>query len=460
MIASRRTRWNFGLQHAVARAQRLGRPLVILEALRCDYPWASDRIHAFILQGMADNARSLEGRSVTYHPWVEREPGEGKGLLAALATEACLVVTDDFPGFFLRRMVEAAGRQLDVPLEAVDSNGLLPLRSSPRAYNRAFDFRRFVQRDLLPHLDVFPLEDPLAGVALPDLEEPPAAFARWPVADAGLLETRPEALASLPIDHDVPVVNDRGGTEAAGERLRRFAEASLSRYADLRRHPDDEGASGLSPWLHFGHVSAHEIFRAVLAPHRWTPAHVGAGASGAREGWWGLPPDAEAFLDQLVTWRELGFHFAHHRGEDMERYEGLPEWARLSLEEHVADPRPVIHTRETLERAESDDELWNAAQRQLRGEGRIHNVVRMNWGKSVLQWTKQPSEAWEHLVHLNNRWALDGRDPNSYSGIGWCLGRFDRAWGPERPVFGKVRYMTTASTRRKVRLRGWLERWG
>jgi len=172
-----------------------------------------------------------------------------------------------------------------------------------------------------------------------------------------------------------------------------------------------------------------------------------------------MSPEAEAFLDELVTWRELGFNLAH-REEDTKTVSSLPDWAQKTLAEHADDPREHIYEGDQFDRAETHDEVWNAAQRQLRTEGRIHNYLRMLWGKKILHWSRSPEEALEIMFELNDRYALDGRDPNSVSGITWCLGRFDRAWGPERPIFGKVRYMTSDSTRRKLRLGEYLARWG
>ena len=235
--------------------------------------------------------------------------------------------------------------------------------------------------------------------------------------------------------------------------------ARLARYPEARNHPDDGGGSGLSPYLHFGHVSPHEVFAAVAEREGWSAERLAARASGRRAGWWGMSEAAEAFLDQLVTWRELGFNFAAHR-DDGERYESLPPWALATLARHAADPRPHVYTLEQLESAQTHDPLWNACQTQLVREGTIHGYLRMLWGKKVLEWSPSPAAAFATLVELNNRWALDGRDPNSASGIAWCLGRYDRPWGPERPIFGTVRYMSSANTARKLRLARYLARYG
>jgi deoxyribodipyrimidine photo-lyase len=201
------------------------------------------------------------------------------------------------------------------------------------------------------------------------------------------------------------------------------------------------------------------VLARVGAREGWSAELLPGSGAGARAGWWGMSESAEAFLDQLVTWRELGYHAAARRPDDYDRYEALPAWARATLEKHAGDARPALYAHDRLERGDTGDELWNAAQRQLRGEGRIHNYLRMLWGKRVLEWTPSPREALAALFALNDRWALDGRDPNSASGIGWCLGRYDRPWAPERVVYGVVRYMSSANTRRKLRLTGYLRRW-
>lgn len=460
MIANRRARSNPALERSVEIARSLGKPLVVLEALRCDYPWASDRLHAFVLEGMADNARRLAGRAL-HHPYVEPSRGAGKGLVAALAARACAVVTDDWPAFFLPRAVEAAARALDVRLEAVDGSCLVPFRLAGRDYPYAHAYRRHLQKTLPRFLDLLPARDPLARARLPALARLPAEILRrWPAAKPRDLERPGRLLARLPVDHDVaPVPSRRGGSAAAGRRLRAFLDRGLPRYAEERNDPDAGASSGLSPWLHFGHLSSFEVVRAVLEREGWTPGSLPPKATGAREGWWGLSPGAEAFLDQIVTWRELGFvtcaHLPGHR-----EWGSLPAWARATLERHARDPRTPVYSRADLEGARTHDPLWNAAQRELLREGAIQGYLRMLWGKKILEWTRSPREALATMLELNDRWALDGRDPNSLSGIFWCLGRYDRPWFPERPIFGTVRFMSSDRTARKVELASYLERWG
>jgi deoxyribodipyrimidine photo-lyase len=460
MIAARRTGWSFALERAVEHAVGLDKPLVVLEGLRADYQFASERLHAFAIEGMADNARAFARHTVTYLPYVESEPGAGKGMLESLAACACVVVADDAPVFFLPGMVAAAANRLPVLLEAVDGNGLLPLAATGAVFPTAFAFRRFLQGVLPARLEDAPAPDPLVGIRLPRLTAlPEEVTRRWPVASPALLEGEPAALGALPVAHGVGrVPGVRGGRRAGLASLKRFLAERLALYDEVRNQPERDGTSGLSPYLHFGHVSAHEVFAAVAQRDGWTPERLASRANGRRSGWWGMSAPAEAFLDQLVTWRELGFNFAGKR-DDGDRYESLPPWARATLEKHAHDRRPTLYTPEQLEGAATHDQLWNAAQVQLLREGRIHNYLRMLWGKKVLEWSPSPTHALEVMLELNNRYALDGRDPNSTSGICWCLGRYDRPWGPERPIFGTVRYMSSENTARKVRVADYIARY-
>ena len=459
MIAARRARSNFALQRAVELAIELRRPLVVFEALRAGYAWASDRSHAFILQGMADNAQAFARTPVRYLPFVEAAADDGHGLFEALAAGAAAVVTDDAPIFFLPRMVAGVASRLDVRLEAVDGNGLHPLRAVDRVFATAFSYRAHLQKVLRGCLDDVPLADPLAGVRLPTAPALDVVLARWREAPAELMTGTASALARLPIDHRIAPVATRGGAAAGWARLTAFVDRDLAAYADDRDDPDDPRTSGLSPYLHFGHLSAHEVFEAVMTHEGWTRRQLAAGGGGKREGWWGVGRGAEAFLDQLVTWRELGFNAAAHL-PDYDRYETLPAWAQATLGEHAGDPRPHLYEREVFEQAATHDPLWNAAQIELVREGRIHTYLRMLWGKKILEWSPTPESALETMIVLNNKYALDGRDPNSYSGIFWCLGRYDRPWGPERDIFGTVRYMSSENTARKLRVKGYLARYG
>ncbi len=459
MIAFRRTAWNYSLQRAVDWAKELNKPLIVLEALRCGYPWASDRLHRFILDGMAENARRLKKSKALYYPYVEAVEDEGKGLIEALAKKSCVVITDDYPVFFIPRMIAAISRRLPIHLEQVDSNGLLPMRAADRVFTTAFAFRRFLQKNLPAHLTERPEANPFHRVKLPIIRSLPKGMEkRWPMASPQLLNGDPKGLAPLPIDHDVDVVEMRGGSAEAEKVLTQFLANRLSRYPEDRNHPDEEGTSGLSPYLHFGAISVHQVWDQVVEREEWSPKRLSKKATGSRGGWWRMSEAAEAFLDELVTWRELGFNMCWQR-DDYDTYESLPRWALQTLSKHSKDKRPYLYTLEAFETAKTHDSLWNAAQAQLVREGRIHNYLRMLWGKKILHWSPTPHRALDVMIELNNKYALDGRDPNSYSGIYWVLGRYDRAWGPERRVFGKIRYMSSKNTARKLRVKEYLAKY-
>jgi deoxyribodipyrimidine photo-lyase len=459
MIAARRTSWNFALDRALAWSRELKQPLVVLEALDCDYPWASDRLHRFVLDGMRGNRSAFAGSGVTYHPYVEPTPGAGRGLLPTLVASASVVVTDDAPVFFLPALTQAAARYVTTRFEAVDSNGILPVNAPPKGqvFPSAYAFRRYLQRELPLHLEHRPASDPLGRRALPRLSSlTPDILARWPAADA-ILDPGGN-LDALPIDHSVAPVARAGGESAARQHLDDFVADRLEKYAD-RNDPDEDVSSRLSAYLHFGHISAHEIVHRVLAEAGWSPQHVSTSARGLREGWWGASRPVEAFLDQLITWRELGFNMSARR-TDYRTFEALPSWALATLDRHAGDRREHVYTPDQFAAAATHDALWNAAQRQLLEEGRIHNYLRMLWGKKVLEWSASPRDAFDVMVALNDRHAVDGRDPNSYSGIAWVFGRYDRPWAPERPIFGTVRYMTSASAMRKLRVKQYMRRYG
>ena len=454
MTAARRTQFNFSLQRAVDLSVELKKPLVVLEALRVDYPDASDRLHAFVLQGMRDNARAVGASRAFYYPYVEPTRGAGRGLLKELSREAAAIVTDWFPAFFLRRMIRAAALQSRVRLESVDANGLIPVAEHARAFPTARGYRAFVQRHLREHLSAFPLESPLEFLEHGPVAPSRTILERWP--PTAVDEPPERLLAGLPINHSVGPVDARGGSVPAKERMRDFLSRKLVRYATEGNDPDADCTSRLSPYLHFGHISSHEIFAALMTHEGWTTRKTGSGRAGAREGWWNVSPGADRFLDQLVVWRELAFNGCAWV-PSFHSYETLPGWARATLDAHLEDPRPEVYSRDQLEQAATGDPVWNAAQNELRATGWFHGYMRMVWGKKMLEWCDHPREALAWMEALMNRYSLDGRDPVSYLNYGWVLGRYDRPWF-ERPIFGTVRCMTTGSAKRKLRMKNYLAR--
>ena len=443
MTGFRRVRSNFALQRAVELAVETGKPLLIFEPLRSGYAWVSDRLHRFVLDGMDDNRRRCESAGVTCFSYLEPTPGAGKGLLEALASRSCAVVGDDCPAFFLPRMLNAAASRLKVAFEAVDSNGLFPLRATERVFPTAHVFRLHLQKTLLEHLKQPPVRNPLkALIGLPAAVLPRQLAARWPSASD---------YNALPIDHSIAPAAFRGGSEAAERRLQHFLDERLSTYADARNLPEVDGTSRLSPYLHFGHLGTHQIFEALAKHEGWSAASLGKSNGGKKAGWWKMSPAAEAFLDEVVTWRELAYNFSSHRPEDANALATLPGWAQATLKKHARDVRVHHYPLEQLEAAQTHDPLWNAAMTQLEREGWMHGYLRMLWGKKIFEWSNSAAEALAAMEHLMNRYSVDGRDPCSYAGFFWVLGRYDRAWGPERNIFGTLRYMSSENTARKAR---------
>jgi deoxyribodipyrimidine photo-lyase len=240
-----------------------------------------------------------------------------------------------------------------------------------------------------------------------------------------------DVLTGLRIDRGVTPVSAffKGGTREAKKRLRRFLDGHLAHYEVHRNQPQTDDISHMSPYLHFGQISPVYIAMAVR--------------DGGRE----AEADRNAYLDELIVRRELAVNFVTHTA-DYDRYACLPEWARRTLDEHTADRREHLYTREDLEAARTHDPYWNAAMREMIHTGFMHNHMRMYWGKKILEWSKSPQAAFETTLAINNKYFLDGRDPNSYAGVAWVFGRHDRAWF-ERPVFGKIRYMAASGLERK-----------
>jgi deoxyribodipyrimidine photo-lyase len=324
----------------------------------------------------------------------------------------------------------------------------------------AHAFRRFWQQELARSFPAFPRPDPWKGVELPQAGPLPATLnRRWPEPDEALLEAQPTALARFKLRQHVTAAPFAGGSTAAHAALAEFARTKLPDDAQLRSDPDADATSTLSPWRHLGHLSAHEGFAEVARREGWKRGDLGAPNGESREGFWRMSASAEAFLDQLVDWRELGFHFCRHH-PDYAEFESLPDWAKATLRDHALDRRLHTCSLEPFASARTHDPVWNAAPRELVATGRMHNDMRMLWGKKIVEWTESPQQAAEVMIELSDRYAVDGRDPNSDSGIFWTLGRFDRPWAPERDVFGVIRWMSSANTVKKLRMKEYLARWG
>ena len=458
MSSSRRSAWNFALDQAILRAKELRRALVVVETLACDSRWMNLRHAALVFGGMADNAKEFKRKRIEYLPVVAADSSRLERALTSLMKQAAAVVCD---WDVLREPTEfakALAAKSPVLVERVDSNGLLPIAATDHAYPTAYAFRRFLQRSLPDHLADLPSKAPKLSPHSPQADDLPLKATRYClIGIESVVSNGPDLVTKQATNSQVLPVELRGGSRAARQALTRFLEERLSRYETERNQPESDASSGLSPYLHHGHISVHQVFAELAEQQQWSPDRLADRASGSREGWWGVGSSSEAFLDELVTWREVGFNMCVHRS-DYDSVDSLPDWAQATLDEHADDRRSYEYSFDEFRNADTHDDLWNAAQRQLVREGIIHNYLRMLWGKKILEWTPDWQTALETMIELNNAYAVDGCDPNSYCGIFWVLGRYDRAWGPERPVFGKIRYMSSANTARKVHVRNYVKK--
>lgn len=441
MQVTHRAHDNFALNFAVEQANALGVPLQVYHGLRHDYPWASDRFHTWILEAVVDLYEDFAAKGIPYAFWLDRSRGPGAAWpaggrhrtgegdsttdsrgpspLVQLADRAALVVTDFSPTFIAPRQVRGLRRKTSTPVIAVDSCTLVPLRHHTKEHLTARGIRP-VLLEALPHY-LWPVDNPVPRVRRPvelpfDPVRPTAA-------------SIPALVAECDIDHTVPPSpRFRGGTRAGRQRLGQFLRHGLSRYADERNDPNlPDSVSQLSPWLHFGNLSIHEV---LLAAREAGPAH-----------------QYEKFQDEALTWRELSHNFCYFNPRHRTP-EAIPGWAREQLRAHEGDPRPAHYADDELEHARTNSDLWNAAQRSYVRDGWMHNYMRMLWGKAVLQWTRDAGECLRVLEHLNNKYSLDGRDPNSYGGIMWTFGKFDRPFYT-RPIYGTVRYQSLRAAEKK-----------
>lgn len=422
---SMRSQSNPALNFAVEQANDLGIPLLVYQGLRHDYPWASDRFHTFILEAATDLYRGFEARGIRYAFHLpsrdDRATPAPVSPLVELGRRAAVVVTDFFPTFIQPRQLRRLRTLIDTPVVAVDSATVVPMRFHTREYPVARSIRTVLHEALPHHLFAIPNPEP----AKPWSGEVPFSE---PLSSATTDQDIAALVSRCDIDHSVrPSTTIRGGERAAVRQLHHFLEHGLHRYTDQRNDPNVDATSRLSPYLHFGNIAIQDVLLATRAA--------------------GPAVEYAKFLDEALVWRELAHNFVYSNPRHR-TMEAIPGWARQELEDHSDDPRPALYSADDLEQARTGDTLWNACQRSLLRDGELHNYLRMLWGKSVLQWTPDAATALRVLEHLNHKYALDGRDPNSYGGILWCFGRFDRPFY-RRPIFGTVRYMSLSAARKK-----------
>lgn len=413
---------NPALDVTLAVANALGKSAVVFFAPVPFYPHANLRHYRFLAEGISDIAAALRDRNVGF---VLRRFPEHSLLRFCDEVKPSLVVGDENPMREPEAWRKIATKKLRVPLWTVDADVIVPSKLLEKEQYAAHIIQPRLQAQLANFL--VPANNRQARIA-------------W---------TKPHGLLSLDPAFDItqgwkldvsvsPVTGFRGGTSEASRRLKNFLRHGLSTYATKRNKPEVEGTSRLSPYLHFGHIGPLTVALAVQK-------------SDAPKA------DKEVFLSQLIKWRELAINLVRFH-PNYDNFECAEPWAHRTLAAHAADERPVLYSEKQLENSETHDPLWNAAQMQMVTTGWMHNYVRMYWAKKILEWSPSPAQAYQIAVRLNDKYELDGRDPNGYAGIAWSIvGKFDRPWF-ERSIFGQIRYMSGASTGKKFDSKAYIQR--
>lgn len=414
MQHSQRARANPALERAIYWANTCKLPLRVLFVVDPDYPDANARHYTFMLEGLKETIEAIEGRGAAF----SLRLGSPPEIATKLARDAAVVVLDRGYLRHLRQWRDDVAKACDCLVEMVEGEAIVPVEAaSPKAESAARTFRPKVQKAKAPYLDLpsqLTLKTKAKGLASHEDER------LGEVADF---------VERIGCDRSVePVTWLRGGHSQARERLGEFLTNDLAHYGAERSDIVHRHVSVMSPYLHFGQISPLEIYHAVEDAK-------------AKE------DSRAAYIEEMMVRRELAINFVHYT-PNYDSYQCLPQWARDTLEAHKSDPREATFTRKQLEAGETDDPYWNAAMREMRLTGYLHNHMRMYWGKRLIAYTNTPTTAYRTALELNNRYFVDGRDANSYANVAWLFGQHDRGW-PEREVFGKVRTMTAGGLKRK-----------
>lgn len=416
MQASVRSRFNHALEYAIERANELNLPLLVCFGLMDGYPEANLRHYTFLMQGLADVSDSLHKRGIQF---VLRH-GNPDEVALHYGRKAALVVCDRGYTRIQRRWREHLSDGARCPVIQIETDVVVPVEV-------VSDKHEYAARTIRPRIHkqwdrfLHPLRARKLKHSSLQLD-----------VEGNLDPTGVEGcLKKLKLDNSVPASNRFAGGESAAQSLfKKFLSNRLDGYKIRRNEPADQGGSLMSPYLHFGHISPVQLALAVRN-HENEPVE-----------------DRDTYLEELIVRRELSMNFVQFEPK-YDSYDCLPQWARKTLSEHRHDKRDPTYTRTELENAQTADPYWNAAQLEMTKSGFMHNYMRMYWAKKILEWTDDPATAYKINLHLNNKYLLDGRDPNSFANVAWIYGLHDRPWGPRRKIFGLVRYMNAAGLERK-----------
>jgi deoxyribodipyrimidine photo-lyase len=410
MQASQRTEFNHTLEYAIKQSNNYKKPLIVFFGLTDEFPDANLRHYHFMLQGLKNVRNELEKRKIKFI--IQRISPE-KGIVK-LSEDAALIIVDRGYLKIQKHWRKIVANSIKCPLIQIESDVVVPVETaSNKEEFAAYTIRNKIKKRISEFLKPLNKEKVKFDSLDCDIE----------TID---LSNISHILSKMVIDRSVkPIDGFFGGTSQAKRFLRTFLDNKIQNYASQRNDPNMDSTSDLSPYLHFGQIS---------------PVYIALETMKLKNGF-------EEFLEELIVRRELSMNFVYYN-EFYDSIKGIHDWARKSLEKHKSDKRDYIYSKEEFEKAKTHDEYWNAAQRQMVQTGKMHGYMRMYWGKKIIEWTKTPNEAFNIALFLNNKYELDGRDPNGFTGVAWCFGNHDRAWA-ERPIFGKIRYMNSKGLKRK-----------
>jgi len=424
MQQSQRAEYNHALEYAVELANAFGQGVLVAFGLMDDYPEANLRHYTFMLEGLQETQSSLAKKGIK----MVLQRGSPPDIALTLGRKASVIVCDRG---YLRHQKDwrtRVARLAVCRVVQVESDVVVPLEVvSPKAEYAARTIRPRIHKHLDDYL--LPFRSGAVKKASLDLK----------INSLDLKEVS-AALKKLSIDRSVPPVTQffKGGTSRGKARLDAFINKRFDCYLKNRNQPQTDDISHMSPYLHFGQLSPLYIALQIKA-------------AGSR-----LKEAQESYLEELIVRRELAMNFVNYT-PNYNSFTCLPPWAQLTLKQHQEDKREYVYTRRQLEKAETHDDYWNAAMREMKFTGFMHNYMRMYWGKKILEWSNTPQHAFRTTLAINNKYFLDGRDPNSYTGVAWIFGVHDRAWF-ERPIFGKIRYMAASGLERKCDIRGYVKK--
>jgi len=411
MQASQRSEYNHALEFAIEKANELQKPLVVFFGISSGFLESNRSHYLFMLEGLKEVGTSLEKRKIKF---VIQLVSPEKGVVR-IAENACLVITDVGYLKIQRKWRSYVSKRLKCPFIEIETNVIIPVReASPKEEYSAATFRPKIHKKLYYYLSPIRKRKPAVsalGLSFDSLN------LKYPTKVLQKLKSRKSRIRSYPF---------KGGETHGHKLLDVFLKSKIHHYDQSRNDPTKDCLSNMSPYLHFGQISPLQVAMKVLKKQN---------------------TDNQAYLEELIVRREIAVNFVYYNSL-YDSYEGLPQWAIKSLEKHKKDKRSHIYSTQDLEKANTHDPYWNAAQKEMMITGKMHGYMRMYWGKKILEWNADPKEAFEIALHLNNKYELDGRDPNGYCGVAWCFGKHDHPWF-ERPVFGKIRYMNANGLRRK-----------